>query len=150
MDLRPHKLPKPFCDLSATAYFLGLTYNQAEGRWKSAALPRALAQDGSVWMPAGRKLVNAAELYPLLDEVGRELFEHWQNDELRIPVGAANDGNRDSSVRELSPRELPPHGTTARFEAGCRCGECRGARAAYMRSWNAKKNDRPRVQGKPS
>jgi hypothetical protein len=133
VDIRAHKLPKPFCDLVAAAYFLDLTFNEVQGRWKNGTLPRALTQDGSAWMPAGKKLVNGAELYPMLDDVGRDLFEQWQRDELVIPASASNAGSRDLSVRTLGPRELAKHGTLARYEVGCECGRCREAYLAYFR-----------------
>ena len=90
-------------------------------------------------MPGGKKLVNAAELYPLLDETGRELLEQWQRDELVIPNGASSAGNRHLSVRALDPRKLPPHGTSARYARGCECSACRQAHTAYMRTWRGTK-----------
>lgn len=32
--------------------------------------------------------------------------------------------------------ELAAHGTRARYQRGCRCGECRAAQATYKRAWN--------------
>jgi hypothetical protein len=137
VDLRAHQLPRPFCTLVEAAYFLDLTFNQVQGRWKNGTLPRALAQDGSLWMPSGKKLVRAAELYAVLDETGRELFEQWQRDELRIPMGASADGHRDVRVRLLELEELPEHGTLARYKRRCTCSKCRAARTAYGRGRRA-------------
>lgn len=36
-------------------------------------------------------------------------------------------------LRVQLPRELPPHGTPARYWHGCHCEKCREARAAYQR-----------------
>ena len=32
-------------------------------------------------------------------------------------------------------REGPSHGTVGRYHRGCRCADCRGAKAAYDRAW---------------
>ncbi len=130
-------LPKPFCRLEDTAYFLDLTFNQVEKLWQTEQLPRAVAQNGSLWMPGGRRLVQAAALLPILDAEGAELFELWQRDELRISAHASGDGNKTTRVRLLDDAPPPPHGTTARYARQCRCDDCSAAHSAYMRQYKA-------------
>ena len=131
-DLRAHQLEKPFCTLVQAGYFLDLTFNQVQARWEAGALPRARARDGSLWMPSGKKLVPAAEIYPMLDAAGRDLFDLWQRGRIRTPQAASGEGKRDIPVRLLAPCALPDHGTTARYCRGCTCPSCRDANRAYQ------------------
>jgi hypothetical protein len=130
-------LPKPFCRLEEAAFFLDLTFNQAQVLWERETLPRAVAQDGSEWQPGGRRLVRVKALHEMLDPEGRALLEKWQRDEIRIGGSAASGANRTVPVRHLGLKNLAPHGTTARYRT-CKCEECRAAHSRYMRAYKSR------------
>jgi hypothetical protein len=139
MQLSAARIAKPFCRLEEAAHFLDLTFNEAQHLWEARALPRAVDQGGTTWMPGGRRLVRCIALAGLLDEEGAELFDKWQRDELRIAARASSADRRDTPVRLLDNDPLPPHGTTARFARECRCPDCRGAQAAYLKRYKERR-----------
>jgi hypothetical protein len=100
VDLRAHKLPKPFCTIEQAAYFLDLSLNQVNGGWGRRNLPVVRTVAGDTWMPGDSKLIDCPQLFEMLDEQGREFFWLWQRDELVLKPMAVSHG-RHLPVRRL-------------------------------------------------
>lgn len=85
--------------------------------------------DGQGWREA-RKVCDGC---PVLE---RCLSEHL--DEMHGCFGGTSPRERVELRMKLGrPRRPPEHGTRARYNAGCRCFECRDANTAYGRGRSA-------------
>jgi hypothetical protein len=102
-----------FCDLWVVAYFLGLTWNQADHMYRCGRLPKVVTLNGTEWRPAGTRLVLVERFAEMVPGERQSEFSLWRRGGFDLPPYSGLDVVRPLLEHVYGSVDLPV-GVTAR------------------------------------